>query len=404
MRWHTALFGLLVGTATASCAFLLDFEELQAEQPAGTGGAAGSDSGDAQATIPIGEAAQKFADAVCARLEECMPGALVLLYGDTPCVDFTARRLADGVLAGLDQLPKDTAEYHPEQAPACVAALRASGAGKSQCPKALDWPAECEKAVEGKVTEGKGCVHPSQCAPGLYCDLGTTAITCPGICTKKLGVDAPCYEGQCQEGLRCQELKALEKSFCKKPVDTAGAPCGGDDLPSCALGMLCVGMSFDQDAGADAGASPGKCKLAESVFGFGPGSKCDWSNGDLCLPGLHCKLTDGQGNGTCVATALVDEPCGLAIPDMCPTGQYCQPNVFQPPQVSLAGACTNLPGVDDPCALDAIYNEDCKADTRCVGGFCKALIPIGPVQCKENAVCYSGLCNNVCVPPIFCPP
>lgn len=398
MRWHAALLGLFVGTATASCSFLLDFDELQKEQGTSTGGTggAGGTGGDAAATIPIGEAAQKFAEALCARFEECMPGAGALVYGDVSCVDYTKRRLADSVLAGIDQLPPDTAEYHPELAPACVAALRSAGAPKSECPKALDWPPECEAAVEGKVAEGKGCVHPAQCAPGLYCDL---ASGCPGKCSPKLGEGSPCYEGICKEGLDCQELKAQQGSFCTKPVATPGAPCGGDVLPRCTIGMLCVGISFDQDAGADAGASPGKCKAAESVFGSAAG--CNWTNGDLCLPGLHCKLKDALGGGDCVATAQLNEPCGLAIPDMCPAGQYCKPNVFNPPQVSLAGSCTNLPDIDDACALDAIYNEDCKAGTRCVNGFCKALVPIG-VACKDNQVCYSGLCNNECVPPIFC--
>ncbi len=37
MRWHAALLGLFVGTATASCSFLLDFDELQKEQGGGDG-------------------------------------------------------------------------------------------------------------------------------------------------------------------------------------------------------------------------------------------------------------------------------------------------------------------------------------------------------------------------------
>ncbi|MBK7580052.1 MAG: hypothetical protein IPI67_07570 [Myxococcales bacterium] len=403
MRWHTALLGLFVGTATASCAFLLDFEELQKEQGAGTGGAAGDaslDTGDAVAEIPIEQAAKKFAEALCARFDECMPGAASLFYGDVSCVEYTTYRFSDGVLAGLNDLPKDTAEYHPELAQACVEALRSQGvdAGVVECAAALDWPAACEAAVEGKVDKDGACVHPAQCKPGLFCDLKSK---CPGKCVSKLGENSPCFDGSCKAGLTCQEFEG-QGSFCKTPVAKPGAPCGGPVLARCAVGMLCVGIGFDADAGADAGASPGKCKAASNVFASA--DQCDWGVGDLCQPGLHCKLEAADLKGKCVEPAPAGGSlCGLAIPDMCPAGEYCKPNFFNPPNVSLAGSCTLLPDVDQPCADDALYNDKCAAGTRCVAGFCKALLPLG-VNCGSPEVCYSGFCDATCKAPIFCGP
>ena len=55
MRWHTALLGLVVGTTTASCAFLLDFDELQ--------------KGEEAQNVALADLTKGFDQAMCQRFQ-----------------------------------------------------------------------------------------------------------------------------------------------------------------------------------------------------------------------------------------------------------------------------------------------------------------------------------------------
>jgi hypothetical protein len=93
----------------------------------------------------------------------------------------------------------------------------------------------------------------------------------------------------------------------------------------------------------------------------------------------------------CQSAAASGGTCALAIPDMCPPGEYCG-----------AKNCTPLPQNGEPCATGIIFKPTCKAYNRCVNGTCRAMGANGNT-CVDHKECYSGFCDSAaggfCAPP-----
>ncbi len=86
--------------------------------------------------------------------------------------------------------------------------------------------------------------------------------------------------------------------------------------------------------------------------------------------------------------------CTLAVPDMCPSGEYCQ--------LGAPSQCTALPKNGEPCAGGLILKPNCQAYNRCVNGTCRAM-GINGNTCVDDKECYSGFCDSAaggfCAPP-----
>lgn len=391
MRWSTALFGLFVGTATASCSFLLDFEELQAEGPAASGGAGGS---DAAPEIPLDQIASKFAEALCKRVDRCLGVLASAALGDEVCQEYFEKSLGQSVFAGLANLKPERFVYHPDKAPACIAAVE-----QAECSSFFPIPEACDAALDGLVPEGGDCTHPAECGRGFYCDAGPSV--CPGKCKPRPKAGQPCVNRVCAEGLQCEDLADAVvpdkvNPTCMAPAGDQ-AQCQGGKFASCRLDMTCLG---------DDSTTPGKCYLISKLFVVTQGLVCNWKQGSLCGGNLHCALTDGNTlDGTCEKPAASGGPCTLSLPDMCPAGEYC--NVT----AGLKGLCEGLPVEGQNCAAIPI-KALCKKGFRCIGRDPKAPLATpgtcGGINgltdsCTDDELCYSGYCdNNQCKPPNFC--
>jgi hypothetical protein len=81
-----------------------------------------------------------------------------------------------------------------------------------------------------------------------------------------------------------------------------------------------------------------------------------------------------------------DGTCSLAVPDVCPEGQYCK----LLPDTIAGGTCTVLPADGQPCA-EAIAGPECAPITRCENGTCRSLKASG-ASCQSDDSCYSDEC------------
>ncbi len=397
MRIHAALLGLVIGTTTASCAFLLDFDELKSETGTPTGGTGGNDAGDSGAEVPLDQFAQRYAEALCKRLDRCLGPIAQVALGEDPCVDYFTKALGQSIFASLGELPAERFLYHPELVPACLSAVE-----NADCDSLFPIPIECDAATEGIVAEGGDCTHPAECQRGFFCQ---STSSCPGKCTKRPGQGEACASGTCLEGLQCDKLigsGGAVSEVCLAPVAQELADCEGAAFASCRADMRCLGAE---------GATPGKCHKIESLFAVGIGIACNWA-APLCGKDLHCAL-DGAADGGdlfgghCETTVSAGATCRLALPDMCPKGQYC--NV----PAGIQGVCEDLPVDGENCTRYSL-KAVCAAGHRCVGrdedapdvtpGKCAALTALG-YACKGDEGCYSGFCNNgKCAPPNYCVP
>src|SRR5512141_1944349 len=109
MRLRSALFGLILATASASCSFLLDYDELQ--------------KGSSGKTISIGDMPAALAGALCRRIDRCTGPARVVVLGDEDCDILFGSVLRDSLFSGMPALPKGSFEYHAELAQSCIDAM-----------------------------------------------------------------------------------------------------------------------------------------------------------------------------------------------------------------------------------------------------------------------------------------
>ncbi|MCC6668543.1 MAG: hypothetical protein IT375_32665 [Polyangiaceae bacterium] len=375
MRWHTALLGLVVGTTTASCAFLLDFDELQ--------------KGEEAQNVGLADLPKGFAQAMCQRFDRCLGPLGPLVFGDEDCLELLTLELGDSTFAELAQLPPTGFVYHGDKVQACFDAVSAAA-----CDTFFTFPNECEAALEGKVDLDGACTHPAECKRGLYCQV---TGTCPGKCAPRPPAGQPCAQGACLEGLTCDPQLG-----CVVPVATGGE-CGGTTHPNCEIGLHCLGATKDKT---------GHCEPIDKVFFGIQGNVCSLKSGPLCGAGLSCQIKsdaevqNGTLEGTCVPDIAPGQPCKVGLPDPCTPNFYCR----QTAPTTVEGVCTELPGKGAECADDAVTAPPCKTKFRCLkkatdGGTtetCEALVSLG-VGCGENGGCYSGNCaNSTCAPPNFC--
>ncbi|HEV8246893.1 MAG TPA: hypothetical protein VGP93_14040, partial [Polyangiaceae bacterium] len=161
-----------------------------------------------------------------------------------------------------------------------------------------------------------------------------------------------------------------------------GEACGGDVLPGCLTGLLCFGDDKSK-------MQTGKCFPAKDLFVGSEGQPCTFF-GDtplLCKTDNSCPLI--SFTPMCLARVASGGACQLAIPDMCPEGEYCN-----------SGTCAPLPGAGEPCAGGVVLKPPCSAYMRCVSGTCRLLGDNGNT-CAVAGECYSGVCDaGRCAAPL----
>jgi hypothetical protein len=358
---------------------------------AGSGGDAGSagSAGDAGSAgsggVPLDDVGTQFVSAICATVTGCQ-GEALQVFGAFDCEKVFSAQFNESSLPLIkDAVAKGTTTYDGTKVEACVAYIKTLGCA-IQTTRTAD-AEECKGVFIGKSDAGKECTTDIECAPGLFCKVGSA---CPGVCAARQAEGQPCgKDDHCQTGFSCENAEGGRK--CGKPLP-AGAACGATTA-SCASSTLCIG----EDANAG---TPGACKTSTEVFSGADGGPCDLTKSQFCKVGLSC-VAEGS-KSVCRTKVASGAACKLAIPDACPSGEFCEglDLAKQPPQ--LEGTCKALPGDGLACVV-TITGATCAPGLVCTkDSKCKTPAKNG-ATCAEPIECLSGHCTDgACSPENIC--
>jgi hypothetical protein len=397
----SALFGLLT-----SCAFLLDFDELQndgadaaAGGSSGRGGTAGASTGGTSGTggtagtggipdqIPLNALAEAITTTSCLLFSKCYGPAVEVVSQGTPCKEYFLPFLQDSVLAPiLGSVEDGTITYDPSAGADCVKGIYSAAiANPPACANFDKLVESCKSAFGGLSQVNQPCDHRFECDAGMYCDLGS----CPDATCKALGaVGSTCLtNAACNpvDDLYCMFPSGQTTGTCVKYIASGAACVAGD---TCQPGSYCL---------------EGKCARIATLFTLDEPQTC-YTNSLLCNEGVSCEFkgTPFLSAGACVAEKSPAQACRIAIPEECPTGHYCTSSfLFNEP-----GTCQILPADGEACAKAGVQNiglrGPCAPGLACVNDMCAPYAKLGQA-CEGHAQCFSGACvGDVCVPP-SCP-
>ncbi len=342
---------------------------------AGSGGAAGASG------MPLSDLPGKLASAYCALYDKCYGPLVSAMSSGEDCVATTTKSIEDGGFSKLQgEIDAGKVVYNGDKAQGCLDAIAATS-----CDQLLhhDQPA-CDAALDGTVPIGGDCSIDADCKGQAYCKAGAA---CPGKCTALESAGGNCQaDEQCQDGLSCD--KNTKK--CVQPA-AKGQACQGGTEPDCAPPYICIGSDTSK-------AQTGTCMDWHDVLVNKAGQSCDVTNFKWCENADPCVIQSVSATGTitamCGQKVAAGAACKAAVPDQCPTGQYCK---LQPQSVD--GTCTPLPTSGQACA--GISSSTCAANLRCdkTSQTCKPLQKLGEA-CSGDQFCYSGYCSSGgCAPP-----
>lgn len=334
--------------------------------------------------------------AVCALEQRCLGLGYAVLIGDADCAASVAHGLENGPVASIrTAVAGGTLAYHEDLAPACLDAIR-----DADCAEIthLDGLAACDAAVSGTVAPGGRCSIDVECTGDAYCRRPAATMpmgtTCPGTCTARVGAGQHCTQlADCTTGLYCDR-----SSTCTPPA-TLGEPCQGAAGKECAPGLECVGDTMTVS---------GTCRSSAAELSAAEGASCDVTNGIYCIAGLSCMIlaVGAMPPQQCARPVAAGAACKIALPEMCPAGQYC----LQAAATATDGTCTPLPAVGSPCRMQPIPGltlDECLGDAVCVtdgsgNSTCRARAANG-TACGTDRECWSGRCmGGTCVAPEIC--
>jgi len=342
-----------------------------------------SDSGLSKSSVPIDDVPGLYAGAVCKAYESCFAGLLEVFLGGESCQANYQTALGDELPRIKQAIDDGKVVYDGTKVEGCLNAIEKRGCSLE------GEPAECTAALDGTVEVGGDCEMDTECKGGdTYCKV---AAACPGKCASKELAGGDCDgDDDCAAGLKCSEATAK----CIVPA-ALGQPCeGGGTAPECQPGLFCLGSDDD-------GKKPGACKTFEDGFSGKLGDPCFFDGKPACTADLRCIVqsvdtTTGKIVTACGAPFAAGAACKIAIPDGCPTDQYCKV-----PQNSFDGTCTPRPAAGQACGK--LFDDDlCAAGARCENGTCRARQHLG-AQCTVDDVCYSEHCvGGACAPSGSC--
>jgi hypothetical protein len=334
--------------------------------------------------VPLDDVPAMYAAALCDAYQDCAGELLQVFQPGEDCTALNTSRIDDSFGPIQDAIDADRIVYDGTHLEACVNDIR----GRS-CAELMNRETpECEAALRGTVALGGECTLNEECVGSAFCKV---EAACPGVCSELLAAGEDCTESnQCASGLEC-----ADDQTCTAPAGPGDVCKGGE--PDCSIGYLCAGAD-------DKANTSGNCCTYDEVFTVATGQPCSFFDGELCQTNLVCEIQSFDAMAGIVAMCAPKkgsgQPCRLAIPDQCPTDEYC---VIVPD--TLEGTCTPRPGAGAPCgpsALDENAPIICVAGTACDGGTCRARAHLGQ-SCTTDTVCLSEHCNNgTCVSENAC--
>jgi hypothetical protein len=357
----------------------------------GTPGSGGSSSHPGSTSVgndtPLGDFPSIYAAAACRLYDRCWKTLVSNLRES--CETYFERLFTDQALSNIEIAVKaGTVQYHPEALPPCLAELEQLACDSARVP-------QCLQLFVGTKQTGADCNIDQECGSDSECLPGAM---CPGKCAKRGGVDAVCNSvSHCAPELECVDLVAADGK-CVVPVG-AGKAC--NDLIPCGGLLDCIGVDTSDPQ------SMGTCQNRDAIYSASEHEPCSLSGlGTLCKLGLSCVFDQATGTaGTCQPQLGPDAPCQLALPEQCPSGQYCQITsaVGVTPR---AGQCKKNPGVGEPCGSTSI-NTGCQPEQFCDNEteLCAITKRLGEA-CTKNRECLSGHCgpSGTCIYPLDCEP
>ncbi len=350
--------------------------------PVACGGGGDGGGKDEEETGPeFAEVPELLAEAYCDALAGCMPPSLIAQFlGTRNCDAYARKQLENGFLTAVETaIEEGTVTYHPGRVKACLNEIRQGGC------TANAYLEECEAALAGTVATEGDCMQDAECIGDRFCRVDDL---CPGVCSPKREDGERCArEEECSSGSVCHEGRCTSELRAGDECESCGVGCGG--------GLFCLGA--DEETG-----ETGTCQSLNDLFTAPEGEPCD-IEGELCEPGASCaaSVEGGEVSWTCEPPASSGGDCQLAIPDMCPTGEYC---AGLAPRVGvLQGICSQLPTEGLDCLPGDCGGGRCAADHACVEGICRRLKPNGE-SCAGKAECYSDHCDEsgLCGPDTPC--
>lgn len=297
---------------------------------AGQGGSGGSNAG------ALKEACGAFGKALCAKINECAPFLITVVYGDIAACE---ARASLGCEASADA-PGVAAT--PADLKACVAAFPAAA-----CNDALgnNLPDACQLAP-GMLKDGAACGDDLQCE-STYCKEAMNS-SC-GTCAPEVQAGAACVENaDCAKGLVCP----ASSKVCTAP-GTMGDACDVNKV--CQPLLACRG-----------GTCQAPLKLGDACDAQVQQTlpECDVAHGDYCdfLSSKCVKLP----------TAKAGQDCGVVGASfvLCVAGSTCSASGL------MKGTC--IAPIADGGACD-VANPKCTTPAQCIGGVCAIE---DPAACK----------------------
>ena len=273
------------------------------------------------------EACGQFAQLFCARLGDCAPFAVALLYGDaTTCV--TRSKLG----CTMDQEITDITRTATDIV-ACAAA--ASGASCDDLLAGI-LPAACQPKPGTRIN-GQGCGSNLQCMSTL-CEKPRTDC---GTCAPRAAVNGDCTgDDGCTMGLVCANKK------CQTP-GTSGATC--DANHPCRGNLYCSnnGNVCATRSGVAGTACAGDTSICDLPHGFG------------------CNVLSMNPSCVAVSVATGGNACGFmnGALTLCELNNSCAGATIARP----SGTCPNPAGDGQTCG-DASH---CLSPASCVNGLCR---------------------------------
>jgi hypothetical protein len=296
------------------------------------------------------------------------------------CVEFRTHVNSDGDLRWLEKsVSLGRVIFHAERLAACERDLTALGCSV----QSQRIPASCEAALEGTAEPGGDCAIDHECKGTGYCAKGMLE-TCPGACDKLQEDGLFCSaSAQCVGGLICRN------QACTAPLSEGDACTAWGGYGECPPGLVCQGTKDNLH-----------CQSIASVYQGKQGDACD-IYGQLCEDGLVCASQSGTA-GLCAPTSAANTVCRRAVPNQCPTGQYCR-------NASSGNPARATPGIDGICSDLPAAGQSCAAATSCMpysvcasDDQCYALHGIGET-CASSGECYGSRCEDgLCAATLDC--
>lgn len=310
---------------------------------------------------------------ICDAQKECLGTAFSAFAGTTAeCRESFAAGFNEASLPTLKaSIDAKKIVYTPSEASACLDKIKALGCG-IQTARLGDL---CQGVLAGQVAAGGECQVSGECGAGNYCDV---QADCPGKCAPRVADGSSCKDSEdCQAGLVCAQNK------CTKPAPK-GAAC--DSGQTCVTGTICAAKT---------------CQAFDELFTVAQGGECSISESlKLCVDALPCAIKELKqpATFTCVAKAASGAACKYALPDMCPTDEFCDVNLGAG---KVEGTCTKRRVEGEACQEGAdksgcAQGFNCNAEKKCHKPSKNG------EACKDDSDCY-GVCEKgVCVAENAC--